>query len=564
MLPKQVIWSAVLAVTISVAINATFLTGTERQMKDEILHGFRQFDETGRLTPELSIIMKQIPLSSISGLTSSSTSPVTRESLTCLACLAAVDIMKIYIDTHTRDQVYNLVVALCLDLTDYKEEVCLGSVGLHLDPILYIYKHTANLPAARLCGIVFQGSQCFVDEPSLEWSIDIDPGSKSEDNRIEDKKAHAASPLTIIQLSDIHQQEDYLPGGNAACGLPICCRINQGPPPSPDAAAGYWGNGGCDIPMHHFENTLKQIKNTHENIDFIYITGDIVDRVVWDTKIPTNIGVLTNITERLLTTFPNTPVYTVFGNHEPSPLNVFAPHYITDETVSVNWLYNLSINLWSHWLPPETNETILRGGYYTALAKPGFRIIGLNNNVCYPENWWMIHNPKDQDGQLQWLADTLLQAEKNGEKVHILGHITSDQCFRTWAREFRRIVSRFENTITAIFKGHTHSDQFNVYYSFDRPGHATGVAFNGASVTPGPNSNYKVYTVDPNNYTVLNSESWMYILTDANKNPSEDPSWYQAYSFKDVFGVQSMSAIEMGNLTHTLAKNRPLLEEYAR
>lgn len=64
--------------------------------------------------------------------------------------------------------------------------------------------------------------------------------------------------------------------------------------------------------------------------------------------------------------------------------------------------------------------------------------------------------------------------------------------------------------------------------------------------------------------TVLNSESWMYILTDANKNPSEDPSWYQAYSFKDVFGVQSMSAIEMGNLTHTLAKNRPLLEEYAR
>lgn len=97
-------------------------------MKDEILHGFRQFDETGRLTPELSVIMKQMPLSSIS----SSTSTVTRDSLTCLACLAAVDILKIYIDTHTRDQVYELIVALCLELTDYKEEVCAGSVGLHL------------------------------------------------------------------------------------------------------------------------------------------------------------------------------------------------------------------------------------------------------------------------------------------------------------------------------------------------------------------------------------------------------------------------------------------------
>lgn len=74
----------------------------------------------------------------------------------------------------------------------------------------------------------------------------------------------AASPLTIIQLSDIHHQQDYLPGGNAACGLPLCCRINQGPPLNPDAAAGYWGNGGCDVPMHHFENTLEQIKKTHK------------------------------------------------------------------------------------------------------------------------------------------------------------------------------------------------------------------------------------------------------------------------------------------------------------
>jgi hypothetical protein len=59
-----------------------------------------------------------------------------------------------------------------------------------------------------------------------------------------------------------------------------------------------------------------------QNIDFIYITGDIVDRAVWDTSVPTNIGVLTNITDRLLTVFPNTVVYPVLGNHEPSPLNV--------------------------------------------------------------------------------------------------------------------------------------------------------------------------------------------------------------------------------------------------
>jgi hypothetical protein len=36
---------------------------------------------------------------------------------------------------------------------------------------------------------VFQGSDCFEDEPSLEWSIDIDFGSKPEYNRTEDRKA---------------------------------------------------------------------------------------------------------------------------------------------------------------------------------------------------------------------------------------------------------------------------------------------------------------------------------------------------------------------------------------
>jgi hypothetical protein len=65
----------------------------------------------------------------------------------------------------------------------------------------------------------------------------------------------------------------------------------------------------------------------------------------------------------------------------------YAPHDIDDETVSTQWLYKLAADLWSQWLPVEAKETILRGGFYTALAQPGFRIIALNNNVCYTFNW---------------------------------------------------------------------------------------------------------------------------------------------------------------------------------
>jgi hypothetical protein len=43
-----------------------------------------------------------------------------------------------------------------------------------------------------------------------------------------------------------------------------------------------------------------------------------------------------------------------------------------------------------------------------------------------------------------------------------------------------------------------------------------------------------------------------------------DPAWFQQYSFKDVFGVESMDATEMEKLTHKLATNKTLLADYAR
>jgi hypothetical protein len=52
------------------------------------------------------------------------------------------------------------------------------------------------------------------------------------------------------------------------------------------------------------------------------VTGDFVDHAVWDTSIQGNTEVITNITQRLKEVFPDTPVYPILGNHEPSPLNV--------------------------------------------------------------------------------------------------------------------------------------------------------------------------------------------------------------------------------------------------
>jgi hypothetical protein len=52
------------------------------------------------------------------------------------------------------------------------------------------------------------------------------------------------------------------------------------------------------------------------------MTGDIVDHAVWNTSIQKNSDVITKVLKQLQADFPDTPVYPILGNHEPSPLNV--------------------------------------------------------------------------------------------------------------------------------------------------------------------------------------------------------------------------------------------------
>lgn len=35
---------------------------------------------------------------------------------------------------------------------------------------------------------------------------------------------------------------------------------------------------------------------------------------------------------------------------------------------------------------------------------------------------------------------------------------------KTWSRNFYDIVNRYENTIVALFYGHSHADEFEVFY----------------------------------------------------------------------------------------------------
>ena len=96
----------------------------------------------------------------------------------------------------------------------------------------------------------------------------------------------------------------------------------------------------------------------------------------------------------------------------------FAPPEITDPEFSTQWLYNEADYQWSKFLPTlDISSTTRFGGYYTSLARPGLRIVSMNNNYCYTDNWWTMYKSKDPASGLAWLNSVLERAEQNKEKV---------------------------------------------------------------------------------------------------------------------------------------------------
>lgn len=173
-----------------------------------------------------------------------------------------------------------------------------------------------------------------------------------------------------------------------------------------------------------------------------------------------------------------------------------------EQDVSTKWVFDLVAEEWGHWLGDECKETIRAGGYYSKLVRPGLRVVGLNSNVAYINNWWLLYNDVDNFGQLAWLENVLYDAEQNGESVHILSHVPSGDysAYAYWMQQFYKILARYQNTVTGIFNGHTHNDEMVVYHNEDGAAMKV-VAFNGGSLTAfsNRNPNYRIFKVDTTN-----------------------------------------------------------------
>ncbi|XP_017783886.1 PREDICTED: uncharacterized protein LOC108567753 [Nicrophorus vespilloides] len=484
-------------------------------------------------------------------------------SLICEGCEAILDaLIQERRNGTDRETFVEYLKDVCVQLNIQADYVCEGLLNSNVDIIMYIIDNKPDLDGHLACPMVLQSLGCREHDP-VEWNIEI-----QGKNTVEKQKG-SNEEFKILQISDIHFDPNYQEGSLANCNQPVCCEFDSGLVEKPEDAAGKWSEyNSCDTPLDLVHATFRHINKQHDDFDYVYFTGDIISHRVWATDVYNNTKDMITILDATYKAFGDIPVFPILGNHEPHPLNVWSSEGVTTEAISTQWVYNLIAEEWGKWLPEETKETILKGGYYTVLVKPGFRIIAINSNVCYTFNWWLLFDEVDPFGQLQWMEGVLNEAEKSGESVHILSHVPSGDstCHIPWAREFRKIIRRYSNTISAIFNGHTHEDEMIIYYDEEEPTKAINVAFNGASITSyaDRNPSYKVYSIDKSNFNVLDFDEWIFNVTEANLTPHQDPVWYKLYSFKQAYGVDNMEPQSLADLTVRMASDHNLLDEYFR
>ena len=216
---------------------------------------------------------------------------------------------------------------------------------------------------------------------------------------------------------------------------------------------------------------------------------------------------------------------------------------------------------------------------------------------------WQMYEDKDPSGQLKWLAHELEIAESLGQKVHLLGHVPPghEECWSVWSKNFYQVVTRYYNntsplicscfckfvvralqrlfcmmyrfssTVRAQFYGHTHYEEFKLFYDPTDRARASNTIWISGSLTPYTNLNpsYKIFHVDgtrgaESTYHILDSDTWIYNLTEANSHPGRPPRWFRLYRATENYRIPNLLPQSLHTLVRRMSANITEFNQYYR
>ncbi|KAI0304073.1 sphingomyelin phosphodiesterase [Russula brevipes] len=386
--------------------------------------------------------------------------------------------------------------------------------------------------------------------------------------------------LKVLHLSDFHIDPRYATGSEANCTSGMCCRTNNHNTNSPNKTvlpAPRYGWFRCDSPFSLAAAVLEAIPvlagTEKTGFAWTLYTGDLVshdsENQLSRDYVTYTEAVVFDLFKRMLN--PG-PVYAALGNHDSYNQAQDAPHSLGGELgEQFSWNYDHVAALWKleQWLP-QSAVAQARAHYagYSVQRTDGLRVISLNSDMWYHANLFNYINLSqiDNSGMLRFLTDELQDAEDEGDRVWIIGHVPtgwdggnaleapSNLCrfqspfllLLTLRLHSDVSVARFSpHVIANIFWGHLHEDAFSIYYANNATNlsaeTALATSWMGPSITPltNLNSGFRVYEVDSATFEILDAHTWR---SDVHTYPSLDaqttfgPTYVYEYSAREAYG----------------------------
>ncbi|KAN0134393.1 Metallo-dependent phosphatase-like protein [Lactarius tabidus] len=389
--------------------------------------------------------------------------------------------------------------------------------------------------------------------------------AKPKPNPLPPPKQPSGERLKVLHLSDFHIDPRYATGSEANCTSGLCCRannynagsINETLQPAPR-----YGSYKCDTPFSLAAAVLEAIPvlTGTEQTGFAWTiyTGDLVshdpENQMSRDYVTYTESVVYDLFKRML---GSGPVYAALGNHDSYNQAQDALHSLGGELAEqFSWNYDHVAQLWQQeqWIP-ESAVVQARAHYaaYSVQRTDGLRIITLNTDFWYSANLFNYINltQADASGMLRFLTDELQDAEDQGDRVWIMGHVLSGwdgtDPLEAPSNLFYQIVDRFSpHVISNIFWGHSHQDQFSIFYANNATNISAGTALAtswiGPSVTPltNLNSGFRVYEVDSATFDILDAHTWR---SDVSSFPGLDgqtssgPTYVYEYNTRETYGA---------------------------
>ncbi|KAF8481747.1 Metallo-dependent phosphatase [Russula ochroleuca] len=389
--------------------------------------------------------------------------------------------------------------------------------------------------------------------------------SKPKPNPLPPPKKPSGQRVKVLHLSDFHIDPRYATGAEANCTSGLCCRANTFSSTSPNKSlvpAPRYGSFQCDTPFSLAASVVETIPvlTGTENTGFAWTiyTGDLVSH---DSENQLSRDYVMYAETVLYDLFKRTlgsgPVYTALGNHDSYNQAQDAPHSLGGALADqFSWNYDHVASLWNveQWIP-QSAVAQARAHYaaYSVQRTDGLRVITLNTDLWYSANVFNYINLShpDTSGMLRFLTDELQDAEDNGDRVWIMGHVPSgwdgSDALEAPSDLFYQIVDRFSpHVIANIFYGHTHEDQFSIFYANNATNISAQTALTTSwiapSITPltNLNSGFRVYEVDSATFDILDAHTWW---SDVNSYPNLDgqtkfgPTYSYEYSTREAYGT---------------------------